>query len=73
MAEAVTDAQVGSATVFGPPLAWYDPSPPPTPDLGEVADICAPQDVTVSAGGHTYTVQLEFSNLQNNCVSAAGI
>jgi uncharacterized repeat protein (TIGR01451 family) len=70
MAEAVTDAQVGSATVFGPPLAWYDPSPPPTPDLGEVADICAPQDVTVSAGGHTYTVQLEFSNLQNNCVSA---
>ena len=70
MSEAVTDAQVGSATVFGPPLAWYDPSPPPTPDLGEVADICGGQDVGVIAGGHIYTVQLEFSNLQNDCVSA---
>jgi uncharacterized repeat protein (TIGR01451 family) len=70
MSEAVTDAQVGSATVFGPPLAWYDPSPPPTPDLGEIADICGGQVATVSAGTHTYNVQLEFSNLQNDCVSA---
>jgi uncharacterized repeat protein (TIGR01451 family) len=70
MSEAVTDAQVGSANVLGPPLAWYDPSPPPTPDLGEIGDICGGQDVTVSAGAHTYTVQTEFSNLQNDCVSA---
>ena len=70
MSEAVTDAQVGSATVLGPPLAWYDPSPPPTPDLGEIGDICGGQDVTVSAGAHTYTVQQEFSNVQNDCVSA---
>ena len=70
LSEAVTDAQVASATVFGPPLAWYDPSPPPTPDLGEVGDICGGQDTTVSAGGHTYTIQREFSNLQNDCVSA---
>jgi uncharacterized repeat protein (TIGR01451 family) len=69
MSEAVTDAQVGSATVFGPPLAWYDHSPP-APDLAEIGDICAAQDVTVSAGGHTYTVQQEFSNIQNDCVSA---
>src|SRR5262249_51700392 len=33
LSEAVTDAQVGSATIFGPPLAWYDG---PTPNLGEV-------------------------------------
>jgi hypothetical protein len=70
MSEAVTDAQVGSANILGPPLAWYDPSPPPTPDLGEIADICGGQVATVSAGAHTYNVQLEFSNLQNDCVSA---
>jgi uncharacterized repeat protein (TIGR01451 family) len=73
MSEAVTDAQVGSANILGPPLAWYDPSPPPNPDLGEIADICGGQDTTVSAGGHTYTVQAEFSNLQNDCVSAPPI
>jgi uncharacterized repeat protein (TIGR01451 family) len=70
MSEAVTDAQVGSANILGPPLAWYDPSPPPTPDLGEIGDICGGQDVSVNAGIHTYTVQTEFSNLQNDCVSA---
>src|SRR5579864_800260 len=70
MSEAVTDAQVGSATVFGPPLAWYDHVPPPGTDLAEIGDICGDQDVSVSAGGHTYTVQQEFSNLQNDCVSA---
>jgi uncharacterized repeat protein (TIGR01451 family) len=68
MAEAVTDAQVGSATVLDAPLAWYDPSPPPTPDLGEVADICGGQDVFVTAGANTYMVQREFSNLQGDCV-----
>ncbi|HSK44268.1 MAG TPA: hypothetical protein VLA83_10325, partial [Candidatus Binatia bacterium] len=70
LSEAATDAQVGSATVTGPPLAWYDPSPPPTPDLGEIGDICRAQDTLVNAGGNTYTVQKEFSNLQNDCVSA---
>ncbi|HXO37379.1 MAG TPA: hypothetical protein VN872_02010 [Candidatus Acidoferrum sp.] len=74
MAEAATDAQVGSSTVNnGPPLAWYDPSPPPTPDLGEIGDICNGQDTLVSAGGNTYAVQQEFSNLQNDCVSAPPI
>jgi uncharacterized repeat protein (TIGR01451 family) len=70
LSEAVTDAQVGSATVTGPPLAWYDPSPPPTPGLGEIGDICNGQDTFVNAGGKTYSVQREFSNLQNDCVSA---
>jgi uncharacterized repeat protein (TIGR01451 family) len=70
MSEAVTDAQVGSANILGPPLAWYDPSPPPTPDLGEIGDICGGQDIGVTAGGHIYSVQQEFSNLQNDCVSA---
>jgi uncharacterized repeat protein (TIGR01451 family) len=69
MSEAVTDAQVGSATVFGPPLAWYHHNPP-AQDLAEIGDICGGQDVTVSAGAKTYTVQQEFSNVQNDCVSA---
>src|SRR6478609_1159906 len=69
MSEAVTDAQIGSAPntpTPEPPIAWYDFPP----NLGEVGDICGGQDVTVSAGAHTYTVQQEFSNIQNDCVSA---
>jgi uncharacterized repeat protein (TIGR01451 family) len=69
MSEAVTDAQVGSATVFGPPLAWYHHNPPAA-DLAEIGDICAAQDTEVFAGKGKYTVQTEFSNLQNDCVSA---
>ncbi|HEY2117246.1 MAG TPA: DUF11 domain-containing protein, partial [Candidatus Angelobacter sp.] len=63
MAEAITDVQVGSASVFGPPLGWYD-NPP---NLGEIADLCDPFDVTVNAGSNTYTVELLFSNVQNEC------
>ncbi len=70
MGEAVTDAQVGSATIFGPPLAWYDHVPPPGTDPGEIADICDPASASVSAGGNTYTVEPLFSNLQNDCVTA---
>ena len=66
MAEALTDPQVGSASVFGPPLGWYD-NPP---NLGEIADLCDPFNVTVNAGSSTYTVELLFSNVQNDCVSA---
>jgi len=69
MSEAVTDAQVGSATVFGPPLAWYDPDPAANP-LAEIGDICVGQGAVVPAGNSTYVVQQEFSNLQNDCVSA---
>lgn len=69
MAEAVTDAQVGSATTTAPPLAWYDPDPAANP-LGEIGDICVGQGAIVSAGNTTYVVQQEFSNLQNDCVDA---
>jgi uncharacterized repeat protein (TIGR01451 family) len=70
LSEAVTDAQVGSATVFGPPLAWYNG---PTPNLGEIADICDGQDTLVNAGSATYMVQRDFSNVQNDCVNAPPI
>ncbi len=64
MVEAVTDPAVGLATDYAPPLAWYDPT------NGEIGDICNGQQGTVVGGnGTTYTIQLEFSNSANNCVS----
>jgi uncharacterized repeat protein (TIGR01451 family) len=68
LAEAVTDALVGSASVNGPPLAWYDPTPSTNP-LGEIGDICNGLDVNIPVGANTYSVQQEFSNLQGDCVS----
>lgn len=66
MAEAITNPEVGTASNFAPPLAWYDG---PSPNLGEVADLCDPFDVPATAGSSTYTVELLFSNLQNDCES----
>ncbi|HEY6250610.1 MAG TPA: hypothetical protein VI685_11670, partial [Candidatus Angelobacter sp.] len=62
LTEAITDADVGIATVFGPPLAWYDMT------NGEIGDICNAQQGSYTANGTTYTIQLEFSNSANNCV-----
>ncbi|HEY6352071.1 MAG TPA: hypothetical protein VI636_21965, partial [Candidatus Angelobacter sp.] len=62
LTEAITDADVGIATVFGPPLAWYDMN------NGEIGDICNAQQGSYAANGTTYTIQLEFSNAANNCV-----
>jgi hypothetical protein len=63
LVEAITDAEVGIATVVGPPLAWYDST------NGEIGDICnAQQGTFVGADGQTYTLQQEFSNAQNNCI-----
>jgi hypothetical protein len=62
--EATTDPAVGLATVFGPPLAWYDRT------NGEIGDICnGQQGTTVGGDGVTYVIQLEFSNAANNCVA----
>src|SRR6478609_8984297 len=62
LSEAMTDAQVGIATVIGPPRAWYDST------NGEIGDICNGQQGSYVANGTTYTIQLEFSNSANNCV-----
>lgn len=62
LTEAMTDAFVGIATTFAPPLAWYDQN------NGEIGDICNAQQGSYTANGTTYTVQLEFSNAANNCV-----
>src|SRR6185312_15595745 len=64
LTEMITDAEVGLATVNGPPLAWYDNT------NGEIGDICNAQQGSFTAcDGQTYTIQLEFSNAQNNCIN----
>jgi hypothetical protein len=62
LTEALTDADVGIATTFSAPLAWYDMT------NGEIGDICNGQQGSYTANGTTYTIQLEFSNSANNCV-----
>ena len=62
LVEALTDADVGIATTFAAPLAWYDQT------NGEIGDICSAQQGSYVANGTTYTIQLEFSNSANNCV-----
>jgi hypothetical protein len=62
LTEAITDADVGIATTFSPPLAWYDMT------NGEIGDICNGQQGTYVANGTTYTIQLEFSNAVSDCV-----
>jgi hypothetical protein len=62
LTEAITDADVGIATTFAPPLAWYDMV------NGEIGDICNGQQGTYVANGTSYIIQLEFSNAANNCV-----
>jgi hypothetical protein len=68
LVEAMTDADVGIATTFAAPLGWYDMT------NGEIGDICNGQQASYVANGTTYTIQLEFSNSANNCVTfpAAG-
>jgi hypothetical protein len=63
LVEAVTDAEVGLATVLGKPLAWYDPN------NGEIGDICNGRQGTFGGGdGMTYTVQREWSNQSRACI-----
>jgi hypothetical protein len=64
MAETITDPAVGLATVYGPPLGWYNAT------YGEIGDICNGQQTTVTGtDGHTYTVQKLWSNKANACVA----
>jgi hypothetical protein len=62
MVEMMTDAEVGIATVIGPPIAWYDAT------NGEIGDICNGVEGTyLACDGQTYYIQLEWSNAQNKC------
>lgn len=63
LVEMITDPEVGLATTYAPPLAWYDQT------NGEIGDICnAQQGTYTGCDGQAYTIQLEFSNAQANCI-----
>jgi PKD repeat protein len=64
MVESMTDPEVGSATDYAPPLAWYDAV------NGEVADICDGQDSTLTLGSGSWVVQKEWSNAENACIAS---
>lgn len=64
MVEVITDAEVGLAATFGPPLGWYDAT-----NNAEIGDLCNAQEGAVTgADGLSYVVQLEFSNARNACI-----
>jgi hypothetical protein len=69
MIETVTDADVGLATSFAPPLAWYDPNNSDKDGGGEIGDICNAEQAQVSAGGAPFNVQKVWSNFEGACVS----
>jgi len=63
--EAITDAEVGFYAGLQAPLAWYDGN------NGEIGDICNQQQFTFTGtDGNNYTIQKEFSNLQNDCITS---
>lgn len=59
LVEATTDPAVGLATVYGPPLAWYNAT------YGEIGDICNGSQATLSG----ITVQTEWSNSKRACAT----
>jgi hypothetical protein len=62
--EATTDAAVGLAQTYAPPLAWYNAT------YGEIGDICnGSQGTVVGGNGVTYTVQKEWSNAKAKCTT----
>jgi hypothetical protein len=66
--ETITDAEVGLATTFAPPLAWYDQG-----TNNEIGDLCVGQNgQVVGSDGVTYDVQKEFSNSADDCVVSLG-
>jgi len=65
LGETITDPAVGAIagqSTYAFPCAWGDTT------NGEIGDICNAQQGTFQDGSNTYTVQLMWSNTQNNCV-----
>jgi LPXTG-motif cell wall-anchored protein len=66
LVEATTDADVGLAQNYGPPLGWYDPQG----QDGEIGDICNGMQGTITSQNKSWTVQLEWSNTHGGCIAA---
>jgi len=64
MVESITDPEVGSATDFFPPLAWYDAT------NGEIGDICNGQQATLTLATSTWIVQKQWSNVETACIAS---
>jgi len=65
--ETITDAEIGLTNVVASPLAWYDSN------NGEIGDICNQQQTSFAGtDNNIYTIQKEFSNLQNDCITTRG-
>jgi hypothetical protein len=62
LVNAVTDPALGLATVFGPPLAWYDPN------IGEIVNFCGQQTAVVGGDGVIYVVEKFISIVTHQCV-----
>jgi len=65
-AESTTDTAVGLATVFAPPLSWYDAN------NGEIGDPCNQNTDTLQFDSVTYTFQQEFSQKSYDANANAG-
>jgi len=65
LVETITDAEVGLAATVAKPVAWFDPV------NAEIGDICVTTTSGSIAGsdGQTYTVQREWSNIANQCIT----
>jgi hypothetical protein len=68
MVETITDPEIGLASTFAAPLAWYDYDT--THGLNaEIGDLCNDQHATiVGSDSVTYDVQNEFSNGVGDCI-----
>lgn len=63
--ETVTDAAVGVACCYAPPLGWYSQA------KGEIGDICAWQQASVTLGdGKNYVVQKQWSDVAGACTTS---
>src|SRR5579864_537306 len=68
LAEAVSDVDVGSATVFAPPLGWADQN-----TGEEIGDFCNQFEALVTVNGNSYQVQTIASNMQTKAQSLNGV
>ncbi|HEY0477394.1 MAG TPA: VCBS repeat-containing protein [Kofleriaceae bacterium] len=70
---AITDPDVGFATVVDAPLAWYDGddvNPATGRSQGEIGDLCdGVPGQFVGKDGFRYAIQREFSNQASDCVT----
>ena len=66
--DAITDTEVGLATTFNRPLAWYSQQTVPGKFPGEAGVICNDVTGTLTIGATTYTLQKGWSEALQQCI-----